>query len=127
MQLAAALTGCGDPAASHALSMRSSASDENCNSANRELSGLLSPGAAALALQRSQAGAPATHLSHAWSCMNHSASSGGSCARLQRAFDEYANKMEQLLRRCNSVQASVWVPLCPGARLQSYCGVLAMA
>ena len=64
MQLAAALTGCGDPTASHAFSMRSSASDENCNSANRELAGLMSPGAAALALQRSQAGAYSASHAH---------------------------------------------------------------
>jgi hypothetical protein len=56
MQLAAYT--CGDMEGS-TMSMRSSGasvSDENCNAANRDAGGLMSPGAAALALQRGTAG-----------------------------------------------------------------------
>lgn len=57
LQLAAYTCGDGEPTG--ALSIRSSAaSDENCNAANRDISGLLAPDAAAAALQKGAAGAP---------------------------------------------------------------------
>lgn len=61
LQLAAYTCGDGEPTG--ALSIRSS--DENCNAANRDVSGLLAPDAAAAALQKGAAGARTSWQAHA--------------------------------------------------------------
>ena len=49
---------CGDVDTTGSMSLRSSAaSDENCNASNRDVGALMSPPAAALALQKGAAGA----------------------------------------------------------------------